>query len=572
MIGHIPQIFLVFDEGGMSLLGFFYTFMTALFSSLIMVPFLRQWAIDQGNVDIPDARKVHDTPMPRLGGVAIFLAMMLAVLSFAPMVAAVRGMLVGGLIIFMTGLVDDLYQISARRKFVGEIAASLAAIAIGQLWLTNLGNLFGFGDIILPVWVGIPFTVFAVVGVINAVNLIDGLDGLAGGFTVIALGAFMLMGILDGDTATVFMSAALIGAILGFLKYNFYPARIFMGDVGSLTMGFLLGFIAVHMTQRSGATISPVVPFVILGLPILDTVRVMHRRLRKRLSPFSPDKTHVHHKVLALGFAHRFTVLLLYSLTLLLACFAVLFRHWPEYWLLAGFLVLMVVSYQGLYYVLRHRDRFSFLQRDSDAGLRSSVYYLKIADQIDRLMPLLMALLLGFFLLVFCSLFFQCRIPWQVLILLLVGGLVLYWRSKNNRQEEFLLLLVYLVGFIAAYQVWHLADQDLFGVFIKHICDIFLALMAGLVMLKLLIHRPGELFLSNSDFVALGICVFIALAASKTVLDLDLSGSLLRAVVVMAALRIVIARNPVHQRYAVWGSLGLLLLAASVKMAAEFVL
>jgi UDP-GlcNAc:undecaprenyl-phosphate GlcNAc-1-phosphate transferase len=300
----------------MNLLDCFYTFMTALFTALIVVPFLRKWALEQGNVDVPDERKMHETPMPRLGGIAIFLSFLLAVIIYVPVTPTIRGFLAGGLIIFVTGLVDDLTELSAKRKFAGEVAACLATIMLGNLWLVNLGNLFGFGEIILPTWIGIPFTVFAVVGVINAINLIDGLDGLAGGISMIALTAFFLLGLMNNDVQTALLAAAAAGAVLGFLKYNFYPARIFMGDAGSLTIGFLLGFLAVYVTQRPGATISPMVPILILGLPLLDTIWVMTSRVLQGESPFVADRTHVHHKFLSLGFEHRFTVVIIYGMAL----------------------------------------------------------------------------------------------------------------------------------------------------------------------------------------------------------------------------------------------------------------
>ena len=220
---------------GGKLLTCFYSFMTALFAALIMVPFLRQWALDKNTVDIPDDRKVHDSPMPRLGGIAIFLAFLFSAIIYLPIDQSIRGLLAGTLIIFATGVVDDLNGLSSRGKFAGQAAACLITILIGNVYLTNLGNLFGFGDILLPAWVGIPFTVFAVVGVINAINLIDGLDGLAGGVTTIALMAFFLLGWLENDPVTMILAAAMVGAIFGFLKYNFYPARILWAMTASLT-------------------------------------------------------------------------------------------------------------------------------------------------------------------------------------------------------------------------------------------------------------------------------------------------------------------------------------------------
>ncbi len=186
--------------------------------------------------------------------------------------------------------------------------------------------------------------------------------------------SLLVIGVLDQNVTVVLLCAALGGAILGFLKYNFYPARIFMGDVGSLTVGFMLGFLAIHLTQTGGAAISPMVPVLILGLPLLDTIKVMLRRVRKHLGPFAPDNTHVHHKFLSLGFEHRFAVLVIYGLSLFWACFAVLFRHWPEYWLLVFFLAVMFSFYELLRYVERHRNRFAFLRQDSSAGLRQSAF------------------------------------------------------------------------------------------------------------------------------------------------------------------------------------------------------
>jgi UDP-GlcNAc:undecaprenyl-phosphate GlcNAc-1-phosphate transferase len=191
----------------MNLLICFYTFMTALFTALIIVPFLRKWALDQGTLDIPGERAQHSEPMPTLGGIAIFFSFLLVVLVYVPVTPAIRGFLVGGLIIFVTGLVDDLTNLSPKRKFAGEVVACLAMIVVGKIWLTNLGDLFGFGDIILPVWIGIPFTIFAVVGVINAINLIDGLDGLAGGLSVMALSAFFLLGWITDDQQTALLAA-----------------------------------------------------------------------------------------------------------------------------------------------------------------------------------------------------------------------------------------------------------------------------------------------------------------------------------------------------------------------------
>ena len=268
---------------GGKLLTCFYSFMTALFAALIMVPFLRQWALDKDTVDLPDARKVHESPMPRLGGIAIFLAFLFSAIIYLPITQGVRGILAGSLIVFATGVVDDLNGLFSRGKFAGQAAACLVTIMVGDLYLSHLGNLFGFGEIILPAWIGIPFTVFAVVGVINAINLIDGLDGLAILPTVLvgtALGviayltghanfaSYLNIPYVAGSGELVVFCGAIAGAGLGFLWFNTYPAQVFMGDVGALALGAALGTVAV-ITRHE------IVFFIMGGIFVLETVSVI---------------------------------------------------------------------------------------------------------------------------------------------------------------------------------------------------------------------------------------------------------------------------------------------------------
>ena len=416
-----------------------FLFLTALLTALIMVPFLRKWALSTGTVDIPDERKVHRTAVPRVGGIAIFMSFLFSLLVYSALATPIRGLLAGALIVFFTGFVDDLYGITPRRKFLGEIGGCLVTIVVGQLYITNLGNLFGFGVITLPPWLAIPFTVFAVVGVINALNLIDGLDGLAGGVSVIAAGAFFVLGWHAGNTTAMVVTAALLGAILGFLKYNYYPARIFMGDTGSLVVGFLLGFLAVILTQGGQGNLNPVLPVVILGVPIIDTVWVMSSRLLKRQSPFSPDMTHVHHKFLNLGLEHRFSVIVIYGISLFWSILALLLHPVPEYLLFYGYLAGSLLFYLALRFIIRHPGHFPWLRKDSDLGLRHTELYLRLMRATDRLVPVLMALYLFY---LGSGLFSGTLVGdrfWGLfgLIFLAAGGLLLW-----TRNESFSLVLV----------------------------------------------------------------------------------------------------------------------------------
>ena len=543
--------------GGL-LLTCFYSFMTALFAALIMVPFLRQWAIDQGTVDLPEARKVHLTPMPRLGGIAIFLAFLFSCVIFLPIDDRIRGMLAGTLVIFATGVVDDLHGLDSRSKFAGQISACLITILIGKIYLIELGDLFGFGVIHLPVWAAVPFTVFAVVGVINAINLIDGLDGLAGGVSSIALVAFFLLAWLEGDPEAMVLSAAMAGAIFGFLKDNFYPARIFMGDTGAMVVGYVLAFLAVFMTQRPAAAISPMVPVVVLGLPLLDTIWVMMRRLPKGVSPFAPDRTHVHHKFLDLGFEHRLTVIVIYGISLFWAVCALLLRGLAEYKLLVFYLATAISCYLALRLLLtRHTAMVTNPSNRFD--LRNSQFYNHLSERSQVLLvgiKFLLGLYMGVALYAILT---QSLFPWQIALALLGGGFYLsLMRSGDDRQ--FLLLIVYATFGMAATQVW--ASQETFlGILtVKRCGDLVLGSAGVLVLIRLLLRRSGEFVLSTADFLVLAVCIFLAVASQKELLGYSINGPLFRTVLGILAVRTLASDNPRTQRMVIGAGFAILLL------------
>jgi UDP-GlcNAc:undecaprenyl-phosphate/decaprenyl-phosphate GlcNAc-1-phosphate transferase len=522
----------------MSLLPYFYTFMTSLFAALIMVPFLRRWALEQGNVDTPDERKVHTAPMPRLGGVAIFLSFLFSAIVYVPMDDSVRGILAGTMIIFTTGLIDDLNGLTARRKFAGEVGACLVTILVGHLYLENLGDLFGFGAIILPPWLGIPFTIFAMVGVINAINLIDGLDGLAGGVSVISLCAFMTLGGLSHDPISTLLSAALLGGVLGFLKYNFYPARIFMGDAGSLTVGFLLGFIAIRLTQHPGSAISPMAPVIILGMPIIDTLRVMSLRVFHRENPFAPDRTHVHHTFLNLGFGHRYTVVILYGISMVWSTFAVMGRYLPGYLLLSSFLLICGLGYLLLRQLQQHPFFRTTIMPDDHRTLRQTALYLRLSDLADRGVPLIKGLLLLYALLAVISLALNSVVDWQIAALLLLVGVGLrVWGREGG--GEFDMLIIYAAAGLAVIEVWHDSDPFIGGLSIKVLGDSILLVASLLAGAKLMLWKEGKFFLSTAEFLAFSVCIFLAVASHNGELGINLGGPLFRIVLLLFVIGII---------------------------------
>jgi UDP-GlcNAc:undecaprenyl-phosphate GlcNAc-1-phosphate transferase len=278
----------------------FYIFFTSLFSALVLIPPISRLAVTIGIFDNHDERKVHIGAIPRLGGIAIFFAVLLATILFGDIDRSARGFLAGGVVIFLTGLTDDLSGLTPRKKLLGQFVAALLVTVVGGLCVTSLGNLFGAGPIELG-YLSVPFTVFAIVGVINAINMMDGLDGLAAGVTAIATATFGILAWYTGNQYLVGACVALLGALIGFLKFNSYPARIFMGDGGSLFLGYCLATFAIHLVERGTGPVSPMLPVVILAVPLCDTCYVMIRRLMKHQSVSAPDRSHIHHRLMDIG-------------------------------------------------------------------------------------------------------------------------------------------------------------------------------------------------------------------------------------------------------------------------------
>jgi UDP-GlcNAc:undecaprenyl-phosphate/decaprenyl-phosphate GlcNAc-1-phosphate transferase len=334
----------------------FFTFVLGLFTSLVLIAPISRLAVSIGILDQADGRKIHTGRIPRLGGIAIFFSVLLATILFSDVDQVMKAYLAGGIIIFLTGLSDDLQELSPRQKFLGELVAATVAIVIGGQALPSLGNLLGFGELSLGIF-SLPFTIIALVGVINAVNLIDGLDGLAGGVTAIAVLGFLILAGLAGNSNLMYIAATLFGATLGFLKFNTHPAQIFMGDSGSLFLGYSLGFCAINLAVEGGGSVSPVTPLMVLALPIVDTIVVMAGRIRRGTRFSAPDNTHLHHRLLTLGFSHGVVVALLYSVSYCFALAAVIFRAAPDYLLFYALLAVLLLGYLNLLLMEREQAR-----------------------------------------------------------------------------------------------------------------------------------------------------------------------------------------------------------------------
>ncbi len=294
-------------------------------ASFLATPLVRTLAQKVGAMDVPkDARRMHNHPIPRMGGLAIFLGFLLTVLLFAELTTQVRGMLLGAVIIVVLGIFDDIYSLPALFKFVVQIAAALIAVGAGNIIaVVSNPNIFSSNPYWELGWLAWPVTVIWIVAITNAVNLIDGLDGLACGVSTISSMSMLVIALVLGEGDVVILLAALAGGCIGFLPYNLNPAKIFMGDTGSTFLGYILAVVSIQGMFKMYNIISFVVPFLMLGLPIFDTCFAFVRRIAHGQSPMSPDRSHVHHRLIDMGFSQKQAVAVLYIISAILGLSAV---------------------------------------------------------------------------------------------------------------------------------------------------------------------------------------------------------------------------------------------------------
>ncbi len=297
----------------------------AMAVSFVTTPIVKAFAHKVNAVDVPkDDRRVHDHPIPRLGGLAILLGFLLSVFLFVDITTQVRGILLGAIIISIVGAIDDIIPLKAWIKLIVQVAVAVIAVLHGVI-VEIISNpaIMGQTEYFFLGILSVPITIVWIVGITNSVNLIDGLDGLACGVSAISSLTMLIVAISVSETNVAIMLAALAGGCLGFIPYNLNPAKIFMGDTGALLLGYLLATVSVIGFFKFYAIISFLVPVLALALPLFDTSFAIFRRLIKGQSPMAPDRGHFHHRLLDMGLSQKQAVALLYAISALLGLAAV---------------------------------------------------------------------------------------------------------------------------------------------------------------------------------------------------------------------------------------------------------
>jgi UDP-GlcNAc:undecaprenyl-phosphate GlcNAc-1-phosphate transferase len=351
------------------------TFLASAFAALVLTPLVARIARRLGLVDVLGPRKVHSCPVPRIGGVAILLSMLIPTILVTALDNTVGSalreiqtkvivMLGAATFVLLMGLVDDVRGLRARTKLLLQVMAAAAVCGFGvRIEGFAVGDLFtlSFG------WLAWPITILWIVGITNAINLIDGLDGLAAGISAVACGVIAVFAISTGQPVMAVLMLALLGSLIGFLYFNFNPAKIFMGDCGSMLVGFVLATSSVMCASKSAALVGLALPALALGVPIFDTLFSMVRRILERRSVFSPDRGHFHHRLLKMGLRQRHVVLIMYGVTALVAGLGMFMMATRDAGTVAVFVSVAVLL------LLLFRVAGSVHLRDSLAALRQNM-------------------------------------------------------------------------------------------------------------------------------------------------------------------------------------------------------
>jgi len=295
----------------------------AFIVSYILTPYVGQVGKKQNMVDMPGLRKIHEEAIPNLGGIVIFFGFLLSLLFVIQIEGQFRTLLIGGIIILLLGVVDDIANLSPKHKFVIQMIPALIVIIYNSDLINNIiANQLKSFDLLG--YLLYPFLIFWIVGVTNSINLIDGLDGLACGVSLIALFTFLILGLRQNLEALSLVSIALAGSMLAFLKFNFYPAKIFLGDSGSTFAGFMLASVGALWVLNSGNIFFIFIPIIILALPIIDTLFAIWRRYQEHHPIFQADRGHLHHRLLSRGISHKNVVFILWGISALCSVIALI--------------------------------------------------------------------------------------------------------------------------------------------------------------------------------------------------------------------------------------------------------
>lgn len=471
-------------------------FFLALLLSTVLVPVFMRYAPALHLIDLPsEDRKVHTVPIPRSGGIPIVLGASISILVWLGVEPEFKGFFLSALVIVVFGILDDTSELGHRWKFFGQILAVVVFISSGNL--IERVPFFGLDGV--SGWISYPLTFFFLLGVTNAVNLSDGLDGLAAGNSLLSFGLIALLAIFIDVPSVAVISLAVVGGLIGFLRFNTHPATVFMGDTGSQFLGFCCGGLAVFLTQHENSAMSPILPLVILGLPILDTLVVMLVRAHQRRSLFVADRSHLHHQFLKLGLRHYEVVAVLYAMQGVLVFQAFMLRYHSD-WIILAVYLLFCTAILGVLAIGRtnnwqlHREELVYDGRERrNRWLRKIDWYYYRSTKIIQW-------LLGSFLIVssvFISSTSKSLGSFSLIAVVCVPVLAaLFWKHPGWLKR---ILFYTACAFVVNGFLLSTVDKPYYS----NIVDVFIGVMVLLVMLAIRMTRKEVFRPDNKDFLVL---------------------------------------------------------------------
>lgn len=514
------------------------SFALALFLSTALVPVAIRYATAMGLVDEPDERKVHTQPIPRVGGVAIVAAFFLPVFIWISSFEGLAAFLVGAGIIAVFGFLDDRHDLNYKWKFFGQIVA-VAVFMLGNLEINKLPFL-GFGDGVL-VWLGYPIVALFLLGVTNAVNLSDGLDGLAAGSSLLSLGFLAFLAYGAGDYAYTVIAVSAMGGLTGFLRFNTHPASVFMGDTGSQFLGYVAGCLALMVTQSENLPVSPVLPVLILGLPILDTLMVIALRLRDGVSPFKPDKRHLHHQFLATGMQHYQAVAAIYILNFVLLLLAYAVRFSSDIAVLQIYFLFAAVSLGGLMFMKHAPVAQRRRKRIAEKTERRNLWLRKIGWLHSR-GAVLIQCLLGFIWVAFVIVGegYEQWLGLPVIIAAVVVGL--FWRRYQFDNKLLARIIFYAASVLVVYSVSAGSVIELPSWRSLNVLDLFLGVLIVLLALVIRTTRKEHFKLDTQDILVLLVLLSAPLLNLGAGSQSEMVGGIVRLAILLYAAEYIVSR------------------------------
>lgn len=487
-------------------------FIVALAVTMALIPALIRMAGRWDMLDLPDARKVHVGGVPRVGGIGMVAGAVASALVWMPVSQELSAVLAAVFLLLVFGALDDKYELNYKWKFLGQALAAAIAVVFGGVVIKYVPFL---GMDPIPAFIGIPLTVLALVGATNAVNLSDGLDGLAGGIALLSLAGILVLALRSDAGFVVALCIIVMAVIFGFLRFNTHPAIVFMGDAGSQFLGFMTALLALYLTQVENPALNPALPLLLVAVPILDTLVVMTKRIRSGRSPFSPDRNHIHHRLLAAGYAHYEAVFLIYVAQAVFVITALLVRYEADAVVVGVYLVLAA----ALLVILARLERREVVGRQAaETGPLTGLIARADSYLRDRNVPLkLLGVLLPALLLM--SPVITERVTYDLVITAVIVGSLLLGRLVLGAAAAFIPMrfLLYMVAAICVYLLAHRESGDvLFGT----TSDVLAAAVATVIVLAGIMamryDRSGAFKTTPTDFLVLTVTIAIGVVSKSS--------------------------------------------------------